>query len=205
MNPGLRASGVTVTFVARSRRGGQKIFVLPAQAELQSLTIDGVDQPIRQERQTLTIPIVPGRQTVGIAWHESGGISWRTITPKFDLGVASVNPETVINMPADRWTLFVSPALLGPAVLFWGLLLVFALVAFALGQVGLTPHQSLVPIEPRADSGADLVGSRGGGMVACPGMAQAARPFTRGPCLQNAASLARGFDGMRARDAFFID
>jgi hypothetical protein len=42
-------------------------------------------------------------------------------------------------MPADRWTLFVSPALLGPAVLFWGLLLVFALVAFALGQVALTP------------------------------------------------------------------
>jgi hypothetical protein len=139
MNPGLRASDVAVTFVARSSRGGQKIFVLPAQAELQSLTIDGVDQPIRQERQTLTIPIVPGRQTIAISWREPRGISWRAITPKFSLGAPSVNAETVINMPADRWTLLVSPALLGPAVLFWGLLLVFALVAFALGRADLTP------------------------------------------------------------------
>jgi hypothetical protein len=67
MNPGLRASDVTVTFVARSSRGGEKVFVLPAQAELQSLTIGGLDQPIRQERQTLTIPIMPGRQTIGIS------------------------------------------------------------------------------------------------------------------------------------------
>jgi len=42
-------------------------------------------------------------------------------------------------MPVDRWTLFVAPALLGPAVLFWGLLLVFALIAFALGRSGATP------------------------------------------------------------------
>lgn len=42
-------------------------------------------------------------------------------------------------MPSDRWTLLVAPALLGPAVLFWGLLLVFALIAVALGRFGATP------------------------------------------------------------------
>ena len=139
MSPGLRATDVTLTLDARSSRGGQKSFVLPAQAELQSLTINGAAQPIRQEKQTVTIPIVPGRQTIGISWREPHGIRLRVTTPEFELGAPSVNADTVINMPADRWTLFVAPALLGPAVLFWGLLLVFALVAVALGRFGLTP------------------------------------------------------------------
>lgn len=139
LSPGLRASDVTVTLEIRSSRGGQKSFLLPLQAELQSLTIDGATQPIRQEQQTVTIPIVPGRQTIVIAWREPHGISLRVRTPKFELGAPSVNADTIINMPADRWTLFVAPALLGPAVLFWGLLLVFALIAFALGRSGATP------------------------------------------------------------------
>jgi hypothetical protein len=139
MSPGLRAFDVTVTLEVRSSRGGQKSFVLPAQAELQSLNINGAIQPIRQEQETVTIPIVPGRQTIGISWREPHGIKLRVRTPKFKLGAPSVNADTVINMPADRWTLFVAPALLGPAVLFWGLILVFAMVAVALGRSGLTP------------------------------------------------------------------
>jgi len=139
LSPGLRASDVTVTLEVRSSRGGQKSFVLPAQAELQSLSINNATQPIRLEQQTVTIPIVPGRQTIAVAWREPHGVSLRVRTPKFELGAPSVNATTIINMPADRWTLFVAPALLGPAVLFWGLLLVFALIAFALGRSGATP------------------------------------------------------------------
>jgi hypothetical protein len=139
LSPGLRASDVTVTLEVRSSRGGQKSVILPAHAELQSLTINGVTQPIRQEQQTVTIPIVPGRQTIAIGWREPHGISLRVRTPRFELGAPSVNADTIINMPADRWTLFVAPALLGPAVLFWGLLMVFALIAFALGRSGATP------------------------------------------------------------------
>jgi hypothetical protein len=139
MSPGLRATDVTLTFDARSSRGGQKSFVLPRQGELQSLTINGVPQPIRQEKQTVTVPIVPGRQTIVISWREPHGVGLRVKTPAFDLGAPSVNADTVIDMPADRWTLFVAPALLGPAVLFWGLLLVFAMIAVALGRFGATP------------------------------------------------------------------
>jgi hypothetical protein len=139
MSPGLRATDVTVILDVRSSRGGQKSFVLPAQAELQSLSINGAPQPIRQEKQTVTISIVPGRQSIAISWRDPHGIKLRVTTPAFDLGAPSVNADTIINMPADRWTLFVAPALLGPAVLFWGLLMVFALVAVALGRYGLTP------------------------------------------------------------------
>jgi hypothetical protein len=139
MSPGLRSTDVTVTIGARSSRGGQKTFVLPKQAELQLLTINGAAQPIRQEKRNVTVQIMPGRQTIGISWRAPHGIKFRVTTPKFDLGAPSVNADTIINMPLDRWTLFASPALLGPAVLFWGLLLVFALIAMALGRFGQTP------------------------------------------------------------------
>jgi len=106
---------------------------------LQSITINGATQPLHQEQASVTIPIVPGRQTIAIAWREPHGISLRVRTPQFELGAPSANAVTIISMPADRWTLFVAPALLGPAVLFWGLLIVFALIAFALGRSGVTP------------------------------------------------------------------
>ncbi|MGH7813303.1 MAG: hypothetical protein ACREQI_04790 [Candidatus Binataceae bacterium] len=139
MSPGLRATDVTVTLDVRSSRGGQKSFVLPDHAELQSLTINGVAQPIRQQERNVAVPIVPGRQTIGITWREPHGIGWLSKTPEFSPGAPSVNAGTIINMPADRWTLLVAPALLGPAVLFWGLLLVFGLVSIVLGQFGHTP------------------------------------------------------------------
>jgi len=60
-------------------------------------------------------------------------------SPELALGVPSVNLETRIAMPADRWTLFVGGARLGPAVLFWPLLVVVALAAVALGRLRLTP------------------------------------------------------------------
>ena len=42
-------------------------------------------------------------------------------------------------MPADRWTLAAGGGRLGPAVLFWSLLLVVLLASIALGRIGSTP------------------------------------------------------------------
>jgi hypothetical protein len=50
-----------------------------------------------------------------------------------------VNVETRIAMPSNRWTLFVGGGRLGPAVLFWPLLIAVGLAAGALGRLRLTP------------------------------------------------------------------
>jgi hypothetical protein len=42
-------------------------------------------------------------------------------------------------MPADRWTLLLGGPRLGPSVLFWSLLAVFALVSLGLGRLDWTP------------------------------------------------------------------
>ncbi|MGH7896838.1 MAG: hypothetical protein ACREQQ_02735 [Candidatus Binatia bacterium] len=142
MRPGLRATDTNVALEIRSSRGGQHAFSLPEGAELKSVTINGQTQPIRQERRKVVIPIAPAKQTIGLAWRQARGISARTRSPDFALGTASVNAETTIVMPDDRWILFAGGGGLGPAVLFWPILAVVALVAFALGRVRSTPLRS---------------------------------------------------------------
>lgn len=139
MSPGLRASDVTLSIEIRSSRGGQHVFTLPESAELQSVALNGAPQPIRQEKRSVTVPIVPGTQTIGLVWRSPDGIGKRVRSAQFAMGVPSVNAETVIHMPADRWTLAVGGGRLGPAVLFWSLLFVLLLASLALGRVRSTP------------------------------------------------------------------
>src|SRR2546426_5580397 len=137
--PGLRARDTTLTLEMRTSRGGQHALTLPEGAELQSVSINGRIQPIRQEQRVGTVPLVPGTQTVALPWRERTAMAMALASPELTLGVQSVNLQTRIAMPADRWTLFVGGARLGPAVLFWPLLVVVALAAVALGRSRSTP------------------------------------------------------------------
>lgn len=139
MSPGLRASDVTLSIEIRSSRGGQHRFTLPDHAELQSVAINGAPQPIRQEKRSVTVPIVPGAQTIALVWRSPEGIGSRLRAPEFGMGVASVNADTAVRMPADRWTLAAGGGRLGPAVLFWPLLCVVLLASLALARVRSTP------------------------------------------------------------------
>jgi hypothetical protein len=139
VSPGLRATDASLTLDLRSSRGGQHTVRLPEGAELQSVVIDGARQPIRQEQRAVTLPLVPGRQAVHLAWRQGGGIVLRFRSPEVDLGQASVNTETRIAVPADRWTLFLGGPRLGPAVLFWSSLIVLALVSVGLARLRFTP------------------------------------------------------------------
>jgi hypothetical protein len=60
-------------------------------------------------------------------------------TPQVDLGTASVNANLNIGLGRDRWVLFAMGPKLGPAVLFWGVLIVIFIVSLGLGKIRLTP------------------------------------------------------------------
>jgi hypothetical protein len=142
LSPGQRATDATLALTLRSGQGGQHSLTLPEGAQLQTVTIGGIAQPIRQSGQRVTLPLVPGKQEVQLNWRESRGISTLFKTPAVDLGSASVNNDLHATLAQDRWTLFVGGPRLGPAVLFWGVLIVIALVAFILGRTTLTPLKS---------------------------------------------------------------
>lgn len=141
--PGARATDYTFTANFRSSRGGLHAFTLPDGATLQNVTINGVQQPIRQEGNHVAIPLVPGSQSVALQWRDSSGmtLSWRT--PAFDVGTPTVNANIEVNVPQDRWVLLMRGPGLGPAVLFWSFLLVLLVVSVALSRTKLTPLSTL--------------------------------------------------------------
>ncbi len=143
VTPGLRATDATLTANLRSSRGGQHVITLPEDAQLQSVSINNVVQPIRQDGRRVAIPLVPGSQSVAMTWRQSSGIGFNWRTPQIDLGVASANADLKLNLSSDRWVLFVTGPRMGPAVLFWSTLLVLLLVSIALGRVRITPLRTL--------------------------------------------------------------
>jgi len=139
LTPGKRATSAELAFRLRSSQGQQHTITLPAGAELESVSIDATALPIRQDGNSVTLPLNPGSQDVIIKWKEAQGIGWRFASPEVDLGIASVNTRVVIVPGHDRWILLTGGIRQGPAVLFWGVLIVIVLIAIALGRVKGTP------------------------------------------------------------------
>ena len=139
VTPGLRATDVSLALSIRSSRGAEHTITLPDGAQLESLTINGATQPIRQDGRKVTIPVVPGAQQVALAWRETQAIAPSFTASSIDLGAPSVNATMVIHVPGARWLLLTGGPRVGPAVLFWSLLLVLLVVSLGLGQNRWTP------------------------------------------------------------------
>ena len=136
---GARATDVKFTANFRSSRGGLHAFTLPVGATMQNVTINGTQQPIRQEGQVVNIPLVPGSQSVVLTWREGTSMGTTWTTPAIDVGTPTVNADIEVNVPRDRWVLLVRGPGLGPAVLFWSFLLVLLVVSVGLSRTKLTP------------------------------------------------------------------
>jgi len=143
LRPGQRATDATLTLGLRSSQGGQHAIRLPKEVTLDSVTINGRRQPIRAREGVVTLPVAPGNQTVVLKWQANTAIGMRYKTPTIALGAASVNSRINVHVPDDRWTLFATGPTLGPAVLFWGVLLVVVAIALGLGRTSITPLNAL--------------------------------------------------------------
>jgi hypothetical protein len=139
VKPGRRASDAELTLAVRSSQGSKRRVRIPDGAELLSVTIDGKAQPIRQEGGEVILPLRPGTQTIGLTWRSPGPVTTLTRTPGIDLGGLHVNAALQMNLGSDRWILWTGGPAMGPAVLFWGVVIVIILVAFVLGRIHLTP------------------------------------------------------------------
>ena len=139
---GKRNQVADLTLNLRSSKGGQHTLTLPAQAELQNVSIDGVNQPIRQNASSVTLPIHPGAQKIALKWLSANEQTMLFATPVVNLGIDSVNSHIQVKLGTDRWVLLTLGPQFGPAALIWGLLLVMLLLAIGLGKSTLTPLKS---------------------------------------------------------------
>jgi hypothetical protein len=138
-NVGARASRSALNFTYRSTRGAEHVLTLPEASELDSVTIDGNAVPLQLQDDRLSVPVTPGQHVVTLAWRNAAGTSTRNALPVVDLGSGASNIRTALNLPADRWIVYTFGPTLGPAVLYWPELLVFALAAWGLGRVPASP------------------------------------------------------------------
>jgi len=139
LRPGLRATDATLTVSIRSSRGGQHDFVLPPEAQLQSVLINGSEQQLGQSGSQVRVPVVPGFQTVALNWREPMVLQRRYDAPAVGLGAAAVNVSVHVDFPRDRWILWVNGPKLGPAVLFWSYIVMLVIAALVLSRVRGTP------------------------------------------------------------------
>ncbi len=139
ITPGKRTTDTDLSLVLRSSQGSQHTLTLPQGARLQSVTIDGTTQPIRQSDRSVTLPIKPGAQTIVLAWREPTSVTTLFETSAVDLTSDSVNSHISVKPGEDRWVLFTGGPRLGPAVLFWGVVLLLVPIAWGLGRLALTP------------------------------------------------------------------
>ena len=115
---------------------------LPPGAEITALTQSGGAIPARVDGGRLVIPLRPGEQTLSIAWKVNQLLGWRAGAGEVRLSVESVNVDTVIVVPDDRWVLWTAGPQRGPAVRFWVLLIAALLAAMALGRAAHSPLRS---------------------------------------------------------------
>lgn len=137
-----RASHYQLQINLRSSQGGKHQFIMPIGTELQSVKINNRAMPIRLDQQVLTLPITPGAQLIDIEWRQRDELGHFFQTPVIQLGSDSTNSRTRIQFNRDRWLLFVGGPRLGPAVLFWGVLIVLALISIGLGRYKPIPLKS---------------------------------------------------------------
>lgn len=147
LRPGAHSSDAELALTLRSSQGGEQRVTLPEGAELQRVAVDGREQPIRQEGRAVVVPLAPGSVVVELAWREPRGLAARWRGPEVDVGVPGVNAEVEVTPATGRWLLFASGPSLGPAVLFWPLLVVYLAIAVVLGGTRIAPlrtHQWLL-------------------------------------------------------------
>lgn len=111
---------------------------MPDNVQLQEVTINGKVQSIRQEGREVPLPISPGKQKIVLKWRSNKGIEVSYQIPEIDLGLPHVNSNIELRLPYNRWPLLVSGPMIGPAVLFYSVLIIIVLVSFGLARSGLT-------------------------------------------------------------------
>ncbi|RVU33395.1 hypothetical protein EOE67_16870 [Rheinheimera riviphila] len=111
---------------------------LPAAAEVTELQADGDLLPAPAST-LLQLPIRPGTQQLSINWQQPSDSFWQHQTPQLHLGQAAGNIYLQLQLPPDRWLWAVQGPAIGPAILFWGMLLVVLGLAVVLARVIASP------------------------------------------------------------------
>ncbi|HKU15492.1 MAG TPA: hypothetical protein VJQ52_13930 [Steroidobacteraceae bacterium] len=136
---GERTANSLLNFTYRSSRGGRHDLRLPQDAEVKRVLADNQPVPLRPTDGVLPLTLVPGQHSVTVEFGRDEGVGIASRPPLVDLGAEGTNVNTTLALPRDRWVLFAWGRGVGPAILYWGELALFVVIAVALGRLRRTP------------------------------------------------------------------
>jgi hypothetical protein len=139
ITPGPHITSYQLTLRIRSSLGDEQRITLPANAELQAVTRNGQALNLSLEEQHITLPILPDSQSFTLRWRQNAPLGSIYATPVIDLGLPSINHQTQLQLPQNRWLLLSRGPLLGPAVLIWGTIGLILLLSLPLARWSHTP------------------------------------------------------------------
>ena len=136
---GSRTATLDLMFEYRSTRGGEHVIDLPENYQLKEIRSDGRIMNLQGEAGKLTLPVFPGKHRVKIRMRSASEAALMMQSPKVHLNAPVSNISTNMSLSRERWVLWTQGPLLGPAVLYWGELVVFLLLALLLSKVKFSP------------------------------------------------------------------
>jgi hypothetical protein len=139
VNVGKRVLQSHLNFDYRSTRGGRHTLSLGKTARVDSVKVDNTTIALRPDNGELPLALLPGTHAVQVDWTQDQPVGVLTRSATIDLHAAASNVRTGISLPADRWVLFAGGPGVGPAILYWGEVVVFLALAVMLARSGRSP------------------------------------------------------------------
>lgn len=139
LKQGKRTTTLTLAFDYRTTRGGEHIIELPEGYQLTRVQSDGRILNIQPDGLKLALPVSPGKHQMVITLRADAQNDFLLEHPVINLNAPVSNIESQVNLDAERWVLWTSGPVLGPAVIYWGELLVFMLLAVVLSKYPFSP------------------------------------------------------------------
>jgi len=131
---GQRASTHVLGMTLRASQGGDEVITLPGDVELLGVSRDGQALNLRLLDGKLSLPVVPGSQRYEVRFRDTTAAGFSARTPSIGLGLPAANVALTMQLPADRWLLATFGPPVGPAVLYWGELIVMIALAYGLAR-----------------------------------------------------------------------
>jgi hypothetical protein len=136
---GRRQRSATLELSVRATLAQDFPIGLPAAAEVTTLTVADKAIPVRKDGAKVVVPLQALEQKVVLSWRTGASLSAHVAPDEMRLPVESVNVETIITVPEERWVLWAGGPVRGPAVRFWGILALSLLAAAVLARVPQSP------------------------------------------------------------------
>lgn len=139
IDQGTRTSKLMLSFEYRSTRGGEHNIELPESYQLKEIRTDNKLINLQVENGKLAVPVLPGKHSVNIVMRANVSDALFMSAPTINLNAPVSNITSIIDLNSQRWILWAKGPLLGPAVLYWGELFAFILLALLVSKVKFSP------------------------------------------------------------------